>query len=104
MAAFKILQVVDGETIKVIPKWSLTTPDGTKLIGETLKIKGYDLSNSLNKEYAVDKLKKLLTNKELILKNPQVLDKVNVLNAKISCNVFVDDIDISNYFPEYKIS
>ncbi|WP_026109950.1 hypothetical protein, partial [Flavobacterium sp. WG21] len=103
MAAFKILQIVDGETIKVVPKWSLITPDGTKLIGDTLKVKGYDLSHSSNKNYAVDKLKKLLTNKELILKNPKILDSSNITDAKISCNVFVDDIDISNYFPEYKM-
>ncbi|KRB55909.1 hypothetical protein [Flavobacterium sp. Root186] len=103
MAAFKILQIVDGETIKVAPKWSLTTQDGTKLIGETLKIRGYNLSNSSNKNYAVDKLNKLLTNKELILKNPQVIDRSNITDAKIICNVFVDDVDISNYFPEYKL-
>jgi hypothetical protein len=101
--AFKVEKILDGETIKVVPKWEWITPDGTKLIGNELKITGYKLpvTNSSHINYAIDKLSKLLINREVVLKNPSLL-KNNT--EKIACSVFVDNVDVSQYFPEYKTS
>lgn len=98
--AFRVSEIIDGQTITVIPRWRWTTPSGIVLRGYKVKIKGYNvLKNSHSSHYAFDKLQKLLSNKELVLKNAEEIEgETNI----IACNVFVENVDISNYFPEYK--
>jgi len=96
---FKVLEIIDEYTIKVSPNWAWVTPEGKNLIGDKLRINGYIIPSSYNKTYAKEKLSRLLINREVILKNPQVINESNI---KISCRVFIDNIDVSHYFPEYK--
>lgn len=99
--AFRIVKVIDGETIQVKPNWEWTTPNGKRLVGDTLKISGYTIQSDKHKNYAINKLLMLLADKELVLKNPKILSNND---TEIACSVFVNDIDVSYYFPEYKQS
>ncbi|QYJ67728.1 hypothetical protein [Flavobacterium litorale] len=98
--AFKVIEILNGEDIKVNPNWAWTNPEGVKLVGNTIKIKGYKLpnSNESHSDYAIAKLKKLIENREVVLKNPSVIEGNS---SMISCNVFIDNVDVSHYFPEY---
>lgn len=99
--SFKFEKVIDGQRIEVSPKWSINTDENTKITGNELTIIGYKIpeNSDIHSNYAISKLNILLKNKELILKNPKIL---STDPAKIACSVFVDNIDVSNYFPEYK--
>ncbi|MEC4049575.1 hypothetical protein OX284_009060 [Flavobacterium sp. SUN046] len=100
--AFKVIKIIDGETIQVQPNWEWTAPDGENLVGDTLKINGYKIQNiDMHSNYATDKLKTLLIDKIVVLKNPKRLKNEN---TKISCSVFINDIDVAYYFPEYRDS
>ena len=103
MAEFKVIEVVDGETIKTLPTWNWKNRDGKQLSGETVKVRGYNIDSKDKSAIALAKarLENLLLNKYISLKNPVELpgDK-----RQIECMIFLNDVDISTYFPEYQNS
>lgn len=102
MAEFKVIEVIDGETIKTLPTWNWKNRDGKQLSGETVKIRGYNIGNK-NKTLtglAKTRLENLLLNKYISLRNPVELPSGDL--RQIECMIFLNDVDISTYFPEYQ--
>lgn len=103
MATFKVISVIDGDTIKVSPNFQWTTPNGQLITNDTVRILGYLLPNkqTYGYQYAKQKLEKLLLNRPVVLTNIQLITEFGqTWNA---CNVLVDNVDVSTYFPEYRV-
>lgn len=103
MADFKVIDVINGDTLKLSPGWTWRLNDESTIKGETIKIVGIKLPirESYEFSFTVEKLKKLLLNKEITIKNPVVLpEKTN--DALIAGRIVLNDVDVANYFPEYK--
>ena len=84
---FKVVEIIDKERIKVSPLWAWNNKTGSIVnISQQLKI---------NNEFFLKRLKTLLDNKEIELKNPIKADE-----SSVHCYVFLDGINIKNYFPE----
>lgn len=100
MAEFKVIEIIDCITIKTLPSWHWKNRDGKELTGDTIRVLGYNSPTTENEKSASKKkLESLLLNKYVVLKNPvEILDN-NMAN--IGCNVFLNDVDIANYFPEF---
>jgi hypothetical protein len=89
--AFKVTNIIDCATIKVTPKWRWMEE-----YGSTIKIQGYTAPIEHN-DFIVEKLRILLLNKFVTLKNP-----IGLFGNVLHCSVFLNDIDVANYFPELK--
>lgn len=99
MINFRIIEIIDANTIKVEPGWSFTDTSGREFSDNKVKILGSNISPS--DEYAKHRLSSLLINRDVELVNPKIIEN-NVNGAPvIACNVIVDKTDISYYFPEY---
>jgi len=99
MAIFRVTDIIDGNTIKVAGwKWST-------YLGSKVKILGYEPSPP-NTEYGMllkNRLTTLLLGKDVELKNVVKAEKGNGDNDDlIYCYVYLNDVDISKYFPELK--
>lgn len=105
MAIFKVVEIIDGDTIKVTPRWKIKRPNGEVITGDTLRIFGYVLPKAGTDDfiYAKLKLQRLLQDKEVSLKNPSFLPTSEAKNALITCRVTLNDVDVSYYFPEFRI-
>ncbi|NQX43062.1 hypothetical protein SAMN05421820_114113 [Pedobacter steynii] len=103
MTRFKVIEIVDIDVIKLSPDWKVIE-DGVEISGQTVKILGYTATRTeeFEVEYTMDKLKILLLNKSVFLANPVLIPDDENMQAKISCKVLLNDIDIANYFPEYR--
>jgi len=87
--AFTVININDDGIIKIIPKWKWID-----IYGDLVKIEGIDI-NFEARAFTIDKLKTILLLQSVELKNPkQVEDQI------IYCSVFLNEIDISIYFPE----
>lgn len=98
MATFKVIDIIDGNTIKVSSwKWR-------EYSGKRVRIVGYNIPDrDVYPTYAKDKLKTILEGKTIELKGVigverPVPDKLN--DDLIKCSVFLDEINIANYFRE----
>jgi hypothetical protein len=105
MNEFRVIDVIDGDTIKLSPGWNWKLSNGDTLKGDTIRIFGYHLppEGSYGFNFAKEKLKKLLLNQNITLKNAMVLPLNESKNSKIACKVLLNDVDIASYFPEYKV-
>ena len=101
MAVFRVTEIIDGNTIRVAGwVWSAGSYQGTKV-----KIAGYTTSPA-STEYGMllkNRLTNLLLGKDVELKNVTKADKGIVQKDDILyCSVYLNDVDISKYFPELK--
>lgn len=103
MTEFKVIEIVDVDVIRLSPDWKVVA-NGVKISGQTIKILDYTASTKeeFEAEYTMEKLKILLLNKNVVLKNPVLMPDDEHTKAKISCKVLLNDINIANYFPEYR--
>lgn len=87
----KVIEVIDGDTFRVSPKWKFK---GRK--GNVVRPTGYDTPEKGRRGYqeAKKKLKKLILGKKVELKNP-----IKITYNRLLCNVY---INLANSFPEYK--
>lgn len=90
MATFSVKNIIDGNTIEITPNWKWGENSGS-----TVKIAGYNPPNATNAAFTVSKLNTLLMGKPIELKNP-----TEVSTNIITCHVFLNEVDISKYFPE----
>lgn len=90
--SFKVISIIDGDTIRVSPNWRLG-----ELSGDVVKILGYS-PNDKDHQVAAPKIKKLLFNKSVELKNASIY---NVASEALLCSVYLNNIDVRTYFPEY---
>lgn len=100
MALFKVEEIINGNTIKVLEGWKWNG-----YLGKIVKVEGYSVpDNDWTKTYTESKLKNLLEGKAVELKSVSKVDKDDKLNDNvIFCHVFLNEIDISTYFEELEL-
>lgn len=93
---WRVKQVISGDEIIVEPKWAWKGYEGNRVV-----IFGYQTPKPgmQGYEFAVHKLKALIEGKQIALYSPQFFEKIGY--SALVCNVYLDDIDIANYFPEF---
>lgn len=97
MALFKVTNIIDGCTIEVAG-WAWGD-----YAGKVVKIQGYTIKDEKHNSFAKGKLQILLNGKMVELKNVVRAEKQSGDNSDILyCSVYLNDIDISMYFPELK--
>jgi endonuclease YncB( thermonuclease family) len=95
MALFKVLEIIDGDTIKVSPKWIFEGQEG-----DIVKIFGYTTPPEILQANATLKLRNLLLNKSVELKDAR---KFTPESAALLCMVFLNGVSVAKYFPEFQI-
>lgn len=78
--AFRVIEVLEGNTFKVFPNWSWH-----KESGNIVKVYDYDTpeKGEVGYEKAKKRLKNLILNEKVEIKNPQDIDKRKRLIADI---------------------
>ena len=91
---FTVIKVIDGDSFEVSPNWKWN--DQT---GGVIRVYGYDTpeEGELGYQTAKNKLTDLILDKEVELKNP-----VRITYGRLLCNVYYNDKNIADYFPEYQ--
>ncbi|PKP22755.1 MAG: hypothetical protein CVU05_02535 [Bacteroidetes bacterium HGW-Bacteroidetes-21] len=103
---FKVTEIINFDTIKVSPMWSWKNPNGTILEGDILRIWGSFTPphGTSAAKYAKEKLEKLLKDQLVDLRNPKIIIKQEEAKVSpIACDVYLNDVNIMLYFPEYKV-
>lgn len=104
MEKFRVIQIINSDTIMVTPQWRITLKNGDSLQGNKLRIHGYTppVRGTHSYTLTISKLNTLLMGKLVDLVNPYILPPNENDVAPIACQVFIDDIEVSNYFSELK--
>ncbi len=92
--AFKVVNVIDGDTFDVLPPWKWEDQSGIRV-----RPTGYNTPEEGQSGYqnAKDKLRKLIFEKEVELKNLADIDY-----DRLICDVYFDGKNLADYFPNYK--
>lgn len=110
---FKVKEVVNGNTIVVTPDWRIGRYSGDKVvvIGYVPEFKELPVKSEVPDEgwrqfadeYAKLRLERLLMERLVVLKTPQyaIADCIDT-SGKGYFNVFLNAVDISYYFHDYK--
>ena len=100
MNKFKIVEVLNGNTIRVTPHWKIKDEStGREFSGETLNINGFNATK--DDDYAKVRLQSFLTGKEVELSAPHLTERNLPTDPEISCTVKLQETNIIYYFPEY---
>lgn len=96
MAEFTVSEVVDGDTFKVKGGW-----EWDNKTGDTIRAAGYNTpeNGELGYEEAKQRLKRLILNEKVEIKNAQTIDDWGRLIA----DVYYKGRNLADYFPEYRI-
>jgi len=96
MAGFTVSEVFDGDTFKVEEGWKWNQRSG-----DIIRAAGYNTPEKGNPGYekAKEKLKKLILNDKVEIKNYQTIDDWGRLVADVYC----EGKNLADYFPEYKL-
>jgi endonuclease YncB( thermonuclease family) len=96
MAEFTVSEVIDGDPFKVKEGWKWDDKRD-----DTVRPTGYNApeEGELGYEEAKQKLKRLILNEKVEVKNPQTIDDWGRLVA----DVYYKGKNLADYFPEYKI-
>ncbi len=105
---YKVIEILNGNTILVQPYWEFENKKGCMVI-----VNGYDLKHlaktmqgeelALWATVAKNRLTHLLLGNKVKLVNPtKGVIATNAMSNTIACAVWLNDVDISNYFPDYK--
>ncbi len=93
--AFRVTEVFDGDTFRVSQNWRFSG-----LEGDVIRPNGYNTPEEGKQGYedATRKLKELILDKEVELKNA-----IKILEGnRLLCDVFINEKNLADYFPEYK--
>jgi|GEM_PF-635795 len=94
MDSFKVVGIIDGNTLQISPNWKL----GDSATGDTVKVAGYDAPKTGKRALAIEqKLSVMLQNKTIQLDKPG-----GVENGKLVCNVYFKGVNLSDYFQEFR--
>lgn len=99
MALFKVKNIIDANTIEVTGwKWN----DGEQeYAGKLVKIANFNVVKGYE-SIAESRLKTLIYDKTVELKGVQKVEKGSQeKNDIVYCSVYLNDIDIKQYFPEF---
>lgn len=95
--AFKVTKILTPNTLEIASRWAWN-----EYAGNTVKIKGFNISDTQTGAFIINKLSSLLLNKEVELKNPSNPVKNTNNNDEVTVSVYLNGVDISVYFPELK--
>jgi len=92
--AFKVVNVIDGDTFEVLPPWKWRDQSGIRI-----RPTGYNTPEEGQPDYqeSKDKLRKLILKKEVELEN-----FVDIDYDRLICDVYFDGKNLADYFPNYK--
>lgn len=92
--AFKVTEVMDGDTFRVSPNWKWNNKEG-----DIVRPKGYNAPEEGQPGYqtAKKKLEKLISGKSVELKNP-----TNITYGRLLCDVYIGEKNLASFFPEYQ--
>ena len=96
MAEFKVSEVIDGDTFKVLNGWKWNNKTG-----DTVRPAGYNTpeENERGYEEAKRKLSNMVLNKIVDIRNVKAIDDYGRLVA----DVYYSGRSLADYFSEYKI-
>ena len=92
--SFRVTKIIDGNTFEVSPPWKWNEATGT-----IIRANGYNTPEQGQPGYesALNKLKDLIFNKEVELKNP-----IRITSERLFCDVFFENTNLKEYFIEYQ--
>lgn len=90
---FLVDEILSPTTIRLYEKWKWKRGSGDKVVITDFK----ESTNPEINRWLMSKLKTLLFDRYIEIKNPGTIE-----DDKISATVYLNDIDISVYFPEMK--
>lgn len=92
--SFRVTTIIDGDTFKVSPNW-----EWNNTTGDTVRANGYDTPEMGQPGYreATEKLKRLILNKEVELKNA-----IKITYGRLLCDVYISGKNLADFFPEYQ--
>lgn len=93
MATFKVIEIIDADTIKVSPKWMFKEEKG-----DIIKVSGYRTPPENLQIIASSRLKELIYQKEVELKDANFF---NPNSHALFCRVYLNGVDISKYFTDF---
>lgn len=96
MTEFTVSEVIDGDTFKVKGNWKWNQRSG-----DTVRASGYNAPEKGESGYeeAKQKLKGLILNEKVDIKNCQTIDDW----GRLVTDVYYKGRNLADYFPEYKI-
>lgn len=100
MSDFKIVNIIDGNTVQVYPAWQIDLKN-TPLSGNKIFIRG--LEGLQDNQLVKKRLEKILINasEKITLDAPEVIEATDHENATVSCSVYLSRTNIVYYFPEF---
>lgn len=94
---FEVTSVESGDHIIVSPKWVWQGYSGNRVVVFGYTTPAFGMANY---EFAKKKLSALIAGREIELKDPKFFQKFGT--NTLVCRVYLDGVDIANYFPEFK--
>jgi endonuclease YncB( thermonuclease family) len=90
---FKVTEIIDGDTFRITPGWKWNGKTGT-----AIRPMGYDTPKKGEPGFNITttKLKELLLNKEVELKNP-----IKLSYDRLLCDVYFENKNLADFFPKY---
>jgi endonuclease YncB( thermonuclease family) len=91
---YKVIEITDGDTFKVTPKWSF---NGTN--GSAVRANGYNTPEEGEPGYkqAREKLRNLIGGNNVELRN-----KIKLTYGRLLCDVYFNERNLKDYFKEYQ--
>lgn len=92
MDDFKIIEIVNANTIRVSPNWAVENKQG-----DLVKISGLDVAED---DQTVKQLLNFFIDKYVDIGNPVLIE--DSTEPEIECVVYIDNTDITYYFPPWR--
>jgi endonuclease YncB( thermonuclease family) len=94
MAAFRVTNVIDGDTFEVSPQWRWNGDTGSRVW-----LTGYDAPelHQPGGQAARDKLSRLILGQSVDLHSAYRIDR-----GRVVCDVYFGGKNLADYFPEYR--
>lgn len=91
--AFKVIEVIDGDTFRVSPNWKWNDEKG-----DIVRPNGYNTpeKGEVGYESTKNKLERLILGKNVELKNV-----IKLTYGRLLCDVYIGGENLASYFPEY---
>jgi len=96
MNSWKVIEILGGNKIKVLPNWRWNEKSGHAVVIIGYSVSLPDIPNEVAETLAKKRLATTILNKEIVLKNP-----VSVEGGVLHCEVYLNDINIAKYFVDF---